>query len=217
MQTTQRFNLKSQDYSDNGEKMTDLRMAKILKFIEETEKLKLIYRQINVIDKSRAENSAEHSWHVSILALLFFSESESNNLDLLKIIKMLLIHDIVEIDAGDGFVFDETELEHKKVKESQAAKRIFSILPEEMGDEFQNLWLEYQTKESQEAKFAKAMDAIQPLISHLLSTDCNENPKQLTQQQILNKKIVVKDISPSLWNLTEKLINDSVAKGLYLK
>jgi putative hydrolases of HD superfamily len=116
-------------------------------FISEVEKLKIIYRQNAVIDKSRAENSAEHSWHIALMAIVLQDHSIFANIDVLKVVKMLLIHDIVEIDAGDTFLYNEEGRADAHEIEKKAAERIFGLLPENFKNEFTALWLEFEAKD----------------------------------------------------------------------
>jgi len=190
------------------------KIEKQLAFIEELEKLKLVYRQNGLLDKSRFENSAEHSWHIALMAVVF--QNEAANIDLLKVIKMLLIHDIVEIDAGDTFLYDNETSKLQMKKEDDAANRIFGLLPDEQNREFLDLWNEFENCKSDEAKYAKAMDSLQPLLNHYLTAQENFNPAGLRKSEVINKKIFIKDISIPLWELALETINKSVAKGLYI-
>lgn len=123
-------------------------------FINELEKLKTISRYNKVIGGFRHENSAEHSWHLAVMALLFAGRTKFENLDLLKVLKMVLIHDIVEIDCGDTFLYDEEKRRESALSEEQAAERIFGLLPTPQGAEFLALWREFEARQSPEALFA---------------------------------------------------------------
>src|SRR5688500_6521306 len=115
-------------------------LSKCVEFWNEIEKLKIVYRQNSVVDKCRNENTAEHSWHVSIMAVILSGFSNDKDLDTLKVVKMLLVHDIVEIDAGDTFLYDEKSSLSKESNELDAAKRIFGLLPQSLGKELFDLW-----------------------------------------------------------------------------
>jgi putative hydrolase of HD superfamily len=147
--------------------------------------------------------------------MITYKNKEFSDIDLLKVLKMILIHDIVEIDAGDNFVFSKKEQKEVTIKENKASERIFGLLPNELKIEFINLWNEFEERKTKEAKFAKAMDSIQPLINHLASTHENENPNKLTKSQIIKLKYKIRNESEYLWEITEYLINESVKKGLY--
>jgi putative hydrolase of HD superfamily len=186
-------------------------------FITELEKLKVVYRQNGVTDGSRAENSAEHSWHIAIMAILLHEHAISPALNLLKVIKMLLIHDIVEIDAGDTFLYDEKRKKEVVETEKNAALRIFGLLPPKHGEEFMALWMEFEAKTTPEAQYAASIDAIQPLLNHLVTAKRHENPKQMTKSAVLKKKAFIQDISPELWVVAQDIIEKSVDNGLYTK
>ena len=184
-------------------------------FISEIEKLKIVYRQNGVFDKSRAENSAEHSWHITLMAVLLHEHAVFAELDLLKVIKMLLIHDIVEIDAGDTFLYDEAGKLSAAEKEMASALRIFGLLPKKQADEFMAIWLEFEERITAEAKYAASIDAIQPLLNHLITANINDNPHNMTKTKVLNKKAFIEEVSPELWLVAQDIIDKSVENGLY--
>ncbi|MFP4385078.1 MAG: HD domain-containing protein, partial [Spirochaetia bacterium] len=129
------------------------RLEQQITFIKEIDKLKTILRMTRLTDSSRRENSAEHSWHIGIMAFIL-SEYGPAELDLIRVMKMLLIHDIVEIDAGDTFLYDEKGHQDKAEREEQAANRIFGLLPDEQGQALHDLWREYEERKTPEAKYA---------------------------------------------------------------
>jgi putative hydrolases of HD superfamily len=184
-------------------------------FISEIEKLKIIYRQNGVVDKSRAENSAEHSWHIALMALIFQEHTTYANLDILKVVKMLLIHDIVEIDAGDTFLYDDIGKNEATETEKKAALRVFGLLPTPYKEEFIAIWFEFEERKTPEAQYAASIDALQPLLNHLITAKENENPNKLTKPKILNKKAFIGQISEDLWLVARDIIDKSVEKGLY--
>lgn len=194
---------------------TDLK--KRIDFINEIEKLKMIYRQNVVIDGSRQENSAEHSWHIALMAIVLSGYCDFKEYDLLKVIKMLLIHDIVEIDTGDTFLYDNKANETKADNENHTAKRIFGILPAETEQEFMELWKEFEKRQTPEAKFAAALDGLQPLMNHLASKGKGIIKHKLHTEQIIQKKKYIDDSSKELWQLALKIIDESQEEGLYLK
>ncbi len=140
-------------------------------FLREIEKLKSVLRANKTID-GRYENSAEHSWNVALMALLL-EEHARSTLDMLKVTKLLLIHDLVEIDAGDTWLYEENQ-DLKLNAEISAANRLFSLLPEYQKNEYMNLWREFESRATEEAKFASVIDGIQPLLNHLISV-CPKN------------------------------------------
>lgn len=184
-------------------------------FISEIEKLKIVYRQNGVVDKSRSENSAEHSWHIALMAILLQEYSVFPTLDILKVLKMLLIHDLVEIDAGDTFLYDEANKNKAIEREKNAAVRIFGLLPKMQSEEFMSLWIEFEEKITPEAKYAATIDAIQPLLNHLITAIKDENPHKMTKSTVLKKKAFINDVSPELWVVAQDIIEKSVANGLY--
>ncbi len=187
------------------------KMTKYLDFMRELEKLKTVTRMNRTLDPGRQENSAEHSWHTSIIALLMQGYLPPNT-DISKVVKMILIHDIVEIDTGDTYLYDEEKRKQAKHKEAIAAQRLFGLLPEPHNKEFLNLWNEFEAKETLEAKAASVLDALQPLINHDVTG--KGNPRGMTRTMITEKKIFIRDVSPELWELAEQLIENAVIKGL---
>ena len=143
--------------------MISERFLKQIEFIKEIDKLKQIYRQSYILGKNRKENDAEHSWHIALMAILL-QEHSNQDINIIKTIKMLLIHDLVEIDAGDTYAYDEKGNEEKFEREQIAAERIFGLLPEDQRQEFLDLWLEFEERKTNEAKFAASLDRFQPII-----------------------------------------------------
>ena len=187
-------------------------IVKTLLFIEELEKLKTVTRQNNTLDGDRPENSAEHSWHTAVLALMM-EEYLPLNTDIYRVVKMLLIHDVVEIDAGDVFLYDDKKRLEVREKERKAAVRLFGLLPEPQKQEYLTLWLEFEEKQSNDAKIAAVFDSIQPLINHNVTG--RSNPHKITKSRVIAKKKFIKDVSPELWEFAEDLINRAVVKGLF--
>lgn len=186
-------------------------------FIAEIERLKLVYRQNVTIDGSRAENSAEHSWHIALMALLLRDQSPTPDLDLFRVVRMLLIHDIVEIDHGDVFLYDEQANQGKAHNEQGAAARIFGLLPEPERSEFLELWEEFEARETPEARYAAAIDNLQPLLNHYLSNGVGVRKHNLAASQVVAKKRFIGDVSPGLWSLARSVIELSTENGLYRK
>ena len=139
------------------------RLEKQLSFIIEIDKVKNIFRQTYLSDKNRKENDAEHSWHIALMALLL-KEYAEESVDVLKVMTMVLIHDLVEIDAGDTYAYDEAGNQTKRQRELAAAERIFGILPEDQGKYLRELWDEFEAYETAESKYAHLLDNLQPLL-----------------------------------------------------
>ncbi|MDO9317986.1 MAG: HD domain-containing protein [Gammaproteobacteria bacterium] len=190
--------------------MSASRLGKQISFLREIEKLKGVLRVNRTVD-GRFENSAEHSWHVALMALLL-EEHASNRIDMLRVVKLLLIHDLVEIDAGDTWLY-ETDQDSKAEAEKQAAYRLYSLLPESQKDEYIKLWDEFETRSSEEAKFASVIDGIQPLLNHVVTGKIEDGVIPL--EKVRSKKAYISQFSPKLWVLVEELIEESVNKGLY--
>lgn len=186
-----------------------------MRFLNEVEKLKMIYRQNVVVDGSRAENSAEHSWHVALMAVLLLPHSDLEGIDLLRVVKMLLIHDIVEIDAGDTFLYDELANLDKAAREEKSAQRIFGMLPMAQRDELLELWREFDRRDTSDSLFAAALDGLHPLMNHLASDGKGIRKHHLRTPQIVDKKKFIGEASAELWEYARSVISLSEARGLY--
>lgn len=194
--------------------MSDL--SRQIAFIKEIDKLKYIKRKTRLFNSDRHENDAEHSWHLAVMAIILHGYSNTK-LDLLKVIKMVLIHDIVEIDAGDTFIYDQTKDHQNTDKEWIAAKRIFGMLPKVQKDEFKSIWKEFEEGMTVEAKFAKSMDRLQPLLQNTSNNGGTWREYNVKFDMVYNKKKVIKEGSTELWNYAERLIRDSVLNGTLQK
>lgn len=190
------------------------RLQKLVHFITELEKLKLVERQNNILDSNRQENSAEHSWHAALIAVLM-QEYAPPGVDVARVVKMLLIHDVVEIDAGDTYLYDDQKKKSVILDEGKAAIRLFGILPSPQGEEYLALWHEFEARITPDAKFAAAIDNLQPLLNYEVTGRATDNPSGPSKSQRAQKKRFIKDVSPQLWDLAEHLIASGVAKGLY--
>ena len=183
-------------------------------FIKEIEKLKSVRRFNRTLD-GRFENSAEHSWQGAIAAMVL-QDYYPEKLDMEKVTSMLLIHDLGEIYAGDTWVFDDEKKLHSHDRELASLEKTMSLLPEEKYLQMKNLWLEFEKGQSSEARYARVIDALVPLINHLEVSEFNYNPDNTSADMVLEKKKFIKSESEELWKLTEELIQESVEKGLYL-
>ena len=185
-----------------------------LSFIRELDKLKAVYRKALVrVDNNRYENSAEHSWHIALMAQVLQPYAKGN-VDISRVIVMLLLHDIVEIDAGDTFAFDEpAELDAQLQKELDAMERIFGLLPPEQYQQYKQLWLEFEQAETDDAQFAKAMDRILPLIQNMENEGGSWAQHQVRKQQVLQRNAYLKTAAPALWDYACQQIELAVDKG----
>ena len=182
-------------------------------FIKEIEKLKSVRRFNRTLD-GRFENSAEHSWQGAIAAMVL-QDYYPEKLDMEKVTSMLLIHDLGEIYAGDTWVFDDEKKLHSHDRELASIEKTLSIFPEEKYLQMKNSWLEFEKGQSSEARYARVIDALVPLINHLEVSEINYNPDNISADMVLEKKKFIKSESEKLWKLTEELIQESVEKGLY--
>ena len=183
---------------------TDL--LKQLAFIKEIDKIKYIQRKTKLFYSDRNENDAEHSWHLAMMTLIL-AEHSNEPIDVLKVVKMVLIHDIVEIDSGDIFIYD-TEQDHNNFEsELRAANRIFGILPDLQRDIYINLWLEFEKGESKEAKFAKSMDRLEPILQNSTNNGGTWKEYNVPKEKVYDKTNVMKQGSIRLWRYTKTLID----------
>ncbi len=187
-----------------------------INFIKEIDKTKYIKRKTKLFNSDRNENDAEHSWHLAMMAIVL-AEHADGPIDILKVLKMVLIHDIVEIDAGDIFIYD-TEKNHTNTDaERLAANRIFGMLPKEQADELISTWEEFERGETNEAKYAKSMDRLEPLLQNVSNNGGTWTEFGVNYKKVYEKKKKIKEGSSSLWNYAEKLIDESVEKGILKK
>src|SRR5690606_35526239 len=173
-------------------------------FIKEIDKLKYIQRKTKLFNSDRPENDAEHSWHLAMMTIVL-AEHSDKPIDVLKVVKMVLIHDIVEIDAGDTFIYDSAKNHTNTAEELIAAKRIFGLLPAAQAEEFIAIWEEFEAGESEEAKFAKAMDRLEPLLQNTSSKGGTWTEFDVPYQKVYEKKKAIIEGSEVIWDYAEKL------------
>ncbi|BAN49166.1 HD family hydrolase [Metapseudomonas resinovorans] len=188
-------------------------IAQQLAFLVELDKLKSIMRQSPLIDQSRKENSAEHSWHLGMFALVL--SAHAKEVDTLHVVKLLLVHDIVEIDAGDHPLHSASgQAALIEAAERRAAERIFGLLPEQQGREMLDLWCEFEAAQTPEAIFAKALDRLQPLLINTLSNGGTWAENGVTRQQVMERYgPVIERGSPVLWEVASQCVSDYFAKA----
>lgn len=179
-----------------------------LEFLREVDKLKLISRRTSLMDGSRQENSAEHSWHIALAAMVLADHSNTE-VDQLRVIKMLLIHDIVEIDAGDTFAFDLAGKETQAERENLAAARLFGLLPERQRAEFMELWEEFEAGETPEAKFAIALDRLLPVLQNLANQGGTWRSAKLHRGQVNQRLSPIGAGSAGVWAYVEKVLDEA--------
>ena len=196
--------------------MADERLHKQVEFILEIDKLKTIVRQSYLIHAERQENSAEHSWHVAVMALLL-AEYAEEQLELSRILQMLLIHDIVEIDAGDTYCYDEVDKLEKAKREQQAAQRIFGLLPHDQSEKLYALWQEFEAGSSREAQCANAVDRFMPILHNYYTQGKSWRAHGVTKEKVIAHNRRIQHFSPRLWQWLNCLLEDAVAKGYLLE
>lgn len=190
--------------------MTDF--EKQISFIMELDKIKKITRQTYLSDGSRKENDAEHSWHLALMAVLL-KEYANEEVDLAKVIPMVLLHDLVEIDAGDTYAYDQAGLATQRARETKAADRIFGMLPEDQGTKFRNLWEEFEAYETAEAKFAHVLDNCQPLLLNDASGGKSWKEHTVHKSQIYKRNEHTAEGSREIWKYMQQLIDKHIQLG----
>lgn len=190
----------------------DSRLEKQLAFALEIDKVKNIFRQTHLSQHGRNENDAEHSWHMAVMAYLL-KEYSNEEIDISKVMLMCLIHDIVEIDAGDTYAYDSKGLETQKAREDAAKERIFSILPEEQKNELIALFDEFEECETAESKFAHAMDNLQPLLLNNSNNGSDWLGHDVTVEQIYKRHSKTKSGSRKLFEIADGIIQENIKKG----
>ncbi|MES2727397.1 MAG: HD domain-containing protein [Bacteroidota bacterium] len=191
-------------------------LLKQVSFIKEIDKLKYIQRKTKLFNSDRNENDAEHSWHLAMMTIVL-AEHANKAIDVLKVLKMVLIHDIVEIDAGDTFLYDTQKSHINTDEELVAAKRIFGLLPTEQAEEFIAIWQEFEEGLTDEAKFAKSMDRFEPLLQNTTNNGGTWKEFNVPYEKVYDKKKNIQHGSTSIWEYAEGLINESVDKGFLTK
>lgn len=189
------------------------RLARQIGFLLEIDKLKGVFRQTWLMDESRRENDAEHSWHLGLFAMLLGEHALEPDLDLLKILKMVLVHDLVEIDAGDTFAYDEAGALDKAERESKAAERLFAMLPPDQEAEFRGLWDEFESRCTPEARYAAALDRIQPLLHNYHTQGKAWREHGVTSDRVLARNRHIAEGAPALWEYIQEIVRDAVRKG----
>lgn len=192
--------------------MDNERLKKQIDFILEIDKEKNILRQTHITDYVRRENDAEHAWHMAVMVWLL-KEYANRDFDVAKAMMMALIHDVVEIDAGDAYAYDEKALEHQKEREDAAAKRIFALLPQEQGEELKALFYEFEENKTPEAQFVHAMDNFQPLLLNDSNNGGDWRSHGVCLSQIMNRQKGTIPGSRQIWEATQKIIQENVKKG----
>lgn len=192
-------------------------LARAIEFLKEADRLKRVERRSFVSGARRFENSAEHSWHVALMALVLGERWAPEGVDVTRALRMLLLHDLAEIDAGDVLLYadEATHAEHQR-RERAAAERLFGMLPEPLGAELHALWEEFAARETPDAKFAAALDRLQPLLLNFMAEGAGWQHNGVTASQVLAKNRSMAEGAPRLWDFAQELIHEAIRRG-YLK
>ncbi len=183
------------------------RLDRQLRFIAELDKLKSVERMISLIGGARRENSAEHSWHLAVMAPLL-AEYATANLDLARVLTMLVVHDVVEIDAGDTFAFDAAGAANQHERESRAAARLFGLLPADQADELRGCWDEFEARNTPEARFAVAMDRFQGLLMNRGNGGGTWKTHAISREQVLQRMAPIREGAPALWSVVLEVLDE---------
>ncbi len=189
------------------------RLAQQMQFILEADRLKEVFRQSLLTHSRRRENDAEHSWHLGLMVIVLAEHANSPALDRLRVLKMLLIHDLVEIDAGDTFAYDEAALAGQHAREVRGAERVFGLLPADQAAEFRALWDEFEAKQTPEAKFAAALDRLQPMLLNASTEGAAWRKHGVKFAQVRDRNAHMANGSAALWDYATKMIEAAADAG----
>lgn len=190
------------------------RLLKQVKFIVEVDKAKEILRRTLITESKRRENDSEHSWHLALMAPILKEYVEAD-IDIRRVIDMVIIHDLVEIDAGDTYCYDVEGYKDKAEREGRAAKRIFNILPEDQAKIIFELWNEFEEVKTEEAKYAATLDRLQPLLLNIATEGLSWRENKTTKSMVLDRMSIIKETSQELWQLVLDIIEEGVSKGYF--
>ncbi len=188
------------------------RLERQIQFIVEVDKVKQIFRQTYLSDAARKENDAEHSWHLALMACLL-EEYVSDPVDVARVTTMVLVHDLVEIDAGDTYAYDPEGAKTKAEREKKAAERIFGLLPKEQGEYFAKLWEEFEEYQTPDAKYAHLLDNFQPFLLNHASDGKSWVEHAVKKSQIYKRNEKVPETSPEIWRYMQEIIEKHVGAG----
>ena len=188
------------------------RLKQQIRFIVEIDKVKNIFRQTYLADAGRRENDAEHSWHIALMAYLLQEHAEEP-VDVSKVMTMVLIHDLVEIDAGDTYTYDEAGAKTKREREEAGADRLFGLLPEDQGQYFRELWEEFEAYETAEAKYAHLLDNFQPLLLNDAADGISWKEHQVKKSQVYKRNEKIEETSEIIWRKMQEIIQMHIDRG----
>ncbi len=190
----------------------DERLQKQLDFILEIDKEKNIFRQTHLSGHGRNENDAEHAWHMAIMAYLL-QEYSNEKIDVARVMLMCLIHDVVEIDAGDTYAYDAEGLKTQKAREEAAKARLYSMLPEDQKADLTAIFDEFEERKTPEAKFARALDNLQPLLLNNSNDGGDWRNHDVTAEKVYERQSRTREGSEKLFEVTDKILKENIAKG----
>ena len=189
------------------------RLAQQVRFIVEVDRLKEIFRQTVLINSRRAENDAEHSWHLCLIVMTLAEHANCPGLDVLRVLKMLIIHDLVEIDAGDTFAYDTRAMANQHAREAIAADRIFGLLPADQTLAFRALWDEFEARQTPESRFAAAVDRFQPMLLNCRTEGAAWRRHGVTRDRVIARNSYIAEGSDALWTYAAQMVAEAVAAG----
>ena len=188
------------------------RLRRRLEFFLETDRMKYVIRRTPVGNVSRKENDAEHSFSLALLAMVL-EEYADDNVSIDRVIRMALVHDLIEIYAGDTYVYDQAAMETKAAREDAAAEKLFGMLPREQGKEYEALWREFDTEETADARFAACLDHFQPLLMNYYTGGVSWLEHNVCRSQVVHRMQIIREVSPMLYELVEAMLSDAVRRG----
>ncbi len=217
VESNEQSNTESSSATSARARLKDLavgRLGQQIEFIIEIDRLKTVLRRTVLTDGSRAENTAEHSWHIAVMVLTL-AEWANQPIDASRVVKMLLLHDIVEVDAGDTFCYDEGGNLDKAEREQRAADRIFGLLPEDQEREFRALWEEFEARETMDARFANGVDRLQPMLHNFLTEGHSWRVHGIKREQVEARNRAIGDGSETLWEFASGFLDEAEREGWF--
>ena len=189
------------------------RLEQQMRFLVEVDKMKSVYRRTILIDKTRRESDAEHSWHFALMAMLLAEYADPEKVDCARVIRMALVHDLIEIYAGDTFAYDVQGNQDKRQRETEAADKLFALLPEDQAAEIRALWEEFDAMETPDAQYAAAIDRLQPFLNNYLTQVHTWGLGGVKSAQVYERMDPIRVALPEVWPFVDKMIQESIEKG----
>lgn len=189
------------------------RLEQQMRFLVEVDKMKSVYRRTILIDKTRRESDAEHSWHFALMAMLLAEYADPEKVDCARVIRMALVHDLIEIYAGDTFAYDVQGNQDKRQRETEAADKLFALLPEDQAAEIRALWEEFDAMETPDAQYAAAIDRLQPFLNNYLTQGHTWGLGGVKSAQVYGRMDPIRVALPEVWPFVDKMIQESIEKG----